>query len=45
MKKSELTQRQKEEIEKFDKAKLCFFNINDKNDFEEAKRIINEKRA
>ena len=36
---------EKEEIEKFDKAKLCFFNINDKNDFEEAKRIINEKRA
>ena len=36
---------EKEEIEKFDKAKVCFFNINDKKDLEEAKKILNEKRA
>lgn len=35
----------KEEIEKFDKSKLCFFNINNEKDLEEARRIINEKRA
>lgn len=35
----------KEEIEKFDKAKLCFFNINNEKDLEEAKRILNGKRA
>lgn len=33
---------EKEEIEKFDKAKLCFFNINNEKDLEEAKRILNE---
>lgn len=31
---------EKEEIEKFDKGRLCFFNINSKEDFEKAKELI-----
>jgi len=31
---------EKEEIEKFDKARLCFFNINNKEDFEKARNLI-----